>query len=109
MEENACRPDSCLSCSECKAWLYEKSFSNHAKTCPAGKPIYNNYLRNSRMLISPFISLDSDDDDIENLILQMRETAQNPGLRNICMQDILIKEFCRGLLHKLGTEDAKTM
>ena len=57
------------------------------------------------MLISPFITLDSDYDDIENLILQMRETAQNPGLRNICMRDILIKEFCRGLLHKLRTED----
>ena len=105
MEENACRPEIYLPCSECKAWLCEKSLSNHAKTCPAGKPIDTNYLRNSRMLITPFISLDSDDDDIENLILQMRETTQNPGLRNICMQDILIKEFCRGLLHRLGTED----
>ena len=57
------------------------------------------------MLISPFITLDSDNDDIQNVIIQMRETTQNPGLRNICMQDILIKEFCRGLLHKLGTED----
>ena len=57
------------------------------------------------MLISPFITLDSDYDDIEKMILQMRETAQNPGLRKICMRDILIIEFYRGLLNKLGTED----
>ena len=57
------------------------------------------------MLISPFISLDSDDADIEDLILKMKETTKHPGLRNVCMSDVLIKEFCRGLLHKLGSLD----
>ena len=105
VEKNACRPDLYLPCCACKAWIFEKSFSNHAKTCPAGKPIDTNYLRNGRMLLSPYITLDSDNDMIENLILQMRETVKNPGLRSICMRDILIKEFCRGLLHRLGTDD----
>ena len=86
--------------SNCFAWIHSANFSNHAKTCPAGKTIDHNYLRNSKMLISPFITFESDDTDIEDLLLKMKETHKNPGLKKICMEDTLIKEFCRGLLHR---------
>ena len=35
----------------------------------------------------------------------MKETSKYPGLKNICLQDNLIKEFCRGLVHKLGSDN----
>ena len=57
------------------------------------------------MLISPFITMEADEADIENTILKMKETSKNPGLRKMCLRDVLIKEFCRGLLHKLGSDD----
>ncbi len=94
-----------LPCSNCFAWIHSANFAKHSKACPAGKPIDCNYLRNSKMLISPFINFESDDADIEDLVLQMKETVKNPGLKDICMADTLIKEFCRGQLHRLGTED----
>ena len=54
------------------------------------------------MLISPFINLDTDDAEIDEVIIKMKETSKNPGLKKTCRTDPLIKEFCRGLLHKLG-------
>ena len=94
-----------LPCINCLAWIHSANFSMHAKTCPAGKTIDHNHLRNSKMLISPFITFESDDTDIEDLLFKMKETHKNPGLKKICMEDKLIKEFCRGLLHRLGTEE----
>ncbi|XP_005098712.2 uncharacterized protein LOC101849288 [Aplysia californica] len=96
------RPELYLPCTECKAWVFEKSLSLHSKTCPAGKNSDKNFLRNSRMLLSPFLQLDSDEGEIEDIISKMKETSKNPGLRQICMHDVLIREFCRGLVHKLG-------
>ena len=32
----------------------------------------------------------------------MKETAKFPGLRDICQRDDLLKEFCRGLIHRIG-------
>ena len=102
-DRDASRPEMYVPCSECKAWIFEKSLSTHSNSCPAGKNTDKNLLRNSRMLISPFITLESDEADIEDLILKMKETSKHPGLKNICMHDVLIKEFCRGLLHFVTT------
>ena len=58
------------------------------------------------MLISPWITCsDSDDAEIDEIMFKMKETAMNPGLKLTCQKDRLIKEFCRGLLHKLGTNN----
>ena len=95
-----------LPCTECKAWILEASLSFHSRSCPAGKDPDRNVYRNSIMLISPWITCsDSDDAEIEEIMFKMKETAMNPGLKMACQKDRLIKEFCRGLLHKLGTNN----
>lgn len=99
------RPENYLPCTECKAWLFEKTLSIHSRSCPAGKSSDANLRRNSKMLLSPFITLDSDEAEIDDLIMKMKETSKYPGLKAICQGDNLIREFCRGLLHKLGTFD----
>ena len=55
------------------------------------------------MLISPWITSDSDDAEIDEIMFKMKETTMNPGLKIVCQKDRIIKEFCCGLLHKLGT------
>lgn len=98
-------PENYVPCVDCKAWIFVKNLSVHSKTCPYGKKTDTNFLRNSRMLLSPFIKFDSDDADINHVIDKMKETKKYPGLQNIAKQDKLIREFCRGLIHKLGTEE----
>ena len=56
------------------------------------------------MLLSPFLNFDNEDEEIEDIFLKMKETVKYPGLKTICQQDSLITEFCRGLVHKLGTK-----
>ena len=99
------RPEMYLPCTECKSWILEKNLSNHAKTCPCGKIIDTNFLRNSRMLISPFIKINSNETDIDEILDKMKETVKYPKLKEIAQGDVLIREFIRGLVNKLGTED----
>ncbi|GFS23502.1 hypothetical protein ElyMa_006978800 [Elysia marginata] len=56
------------------------------------------------MLLSPFLNVNNQEEEIEELFCKMKETAKYPGLKSICQQDNLIEEFCRGLIHKIGTE-----
>ena len=55
------------------------------------------------MLLSPFISYETDEQDIDNIMNDMKETKKHPNLRKVSRNDLLIREFCKGLLHKLGT------
>ena len=54
------------------------------------------------MLVSPFINVTDQDSDIDDIFSKMKETVKFPGLRDICQRDDLIKEFCRGLMHRIG-------
>ena len=98
-------PEQYVPCTECKAWLFEKNLSLHSKTCPSVETgADRNYLRNSRMLLLPFIKYNSDDSEIDAIFEKMKETKKYPGLKSIAENDKLIREFCRGLVHKLGTK-----
>ena len=61
----------------------KKNISVHSKNCPFGKKTDTNFLRNSKMLLVPFIRFESDDSDIDLVIDQMKETNKYPGLQNI--------------------------
>ena len=98
-------PENYVPCVDCKAWVFVRNLSVHSKSCPCGKKSDKNFLRNSRMLLSPFFKLNSDDADINHVIDKMKETKKYPGLQNIAKKDKLIREFCRGLIHKLGTDE----
>lgn len=98
-------PEKYVPCVDCRAWVFEKNLSIHSKTCPYGKKTDTNLLRNSRMLLVPFIRFASDDSDIDDVINKMKETKKYPGLQDIAKKDKLIREFCRGLIHKLGIDE----
>ena len=96
-----------LPCTMCLGWFYSRNLPLHARTCPAGVTIDSNHLRNSRMLIAPYIS--THNDEVQELILQMNETKKYPGLRQVSQSDALIKEFAKGLLQKLGSKDEQRL
>lgn len=105
-DRESAKPENYLPCINCKAWIFEKNLSLHSKTCPGcDTKSDKNFLRNGRMMLAPFIQLDSDDVEIEDVFDKMKETRKHPGLKKICKNDLLIKEFCRGLIHKLGTAE----
>ena len=47
--------------------------------------------------------------NLDDLINNMRETVDNPGLRQICESDELIREFGRSLIGRLGSEDEQRL
>ncbi|XP_053388364.1 uncharacterized protein LOC128551503, partial [Mercenaria mercenaria] len=98
-----------LPCEYCLAFLEEKWLWLHAKSCyfrPGNVVTEKNYKRNSKMIIEPFILRShEEEEEIDSLISKMKETEQNPGLKDICFQDVLIREFGLSLLHKLGTSE----
>ena len=54
------KPENCLPCTGCKAWVFERNLSLHSKRCPCAQDFKDtNYKRNSRMLLCPFISFES--------------------------------------------------
>ena len=59
------------------------------------------------MFIAPYIS--SSNDEVQELISQMKETKKYPGLRQESQNDVLIKEFAKGLLQKLGSKDEQRL
>ena len=56
-DKKSAKPENYLPCVNCKAWIFRKNLSAHSKSCPAGKPFDKNFLRNSEMLVSPFINV----------------------------------------------------
>ena len=95
------RPESYLPCTECNGWVLEVNLGLHARTCPAGRNVDSNHSRNSKLLLTPYLK-QCDHDEIDQVIMQMKETKKYPGLKQLCSNDTLIKEFGRGLLMRLG-------
>jgi len=57
-------------------------------------------------MMSPFLAReDGDYEQLDEVISKMKETAKNPGLKKICYEDELIREFGIHLLDRLGTKD----
>jgi hypothetical protein len=60
-------------------------------------------------MLEPFLKNNADEEEkrINDLISEMKETSANPGIRNICSRDPLIREFTSSLLDRLGEEDIR--
>lgn len=99
-----------LPCEYCLAFVHEKMMWLHAKSCyyrPGSVDTDNNYVRNGRIMLAPFMQVrpEHEIEALDMVIMKMKETTQNPGLKNICCDDQLIREFGNSLLDKLGTEE----
>lgn len=100
-----------LPCEFCLGFYHEKQLWLHAKSCELRTDTLDspkNYIRNGRIMLQPFLhkcDRDEPDSRLNELIMNMKETKKNPGLKDICLCDKLIREFGFSLLEKLGTTD----
>ncbi|XP_060570745.1 uncharacterized protein LOC132729023 [Ruditapes philippinarum] len=96
-------------CEYCFGYYHEKQIWNHCKGCYHRAVVVDssaNYLRNGRAMLSPFFKReDKDYDQLNELISKMKETEKHPGLKKVCYEDELIREFGIHLLDKLGSEE----
>jgi len=102
-------------CSHCLAFIRQDTLWYHVKnSCwfrPASSDGIANCIRDGRFMMQPFLNKGQtdEDDELEELIQNMRETTDNPGLRKICLEDDLIREFGRSLLGRLGTKEEQRL
>ena len=96
--------DQYLPCVECHAWCLRKNLRHHAISCPAGKPLDPNYIRNGEVLISQFLP-PCENEDMESLIGKLRNTKRFPDLVKTIEDDNLIKSFCNNLIQRLGPNE----
>ena len=98
-----------LPCEYCHGFYGCRQLWAHAKSCyfrTSAVEEPKTYVRDGRLILAPFLAKRVDDmEDIDTVIEKMKETEKNPGLKEICQQDELIKEFGVSLLQRLGTED----
>ena len=88
---------------------FDNSFC-HSRTFPCGKKGDKNFLRTSRMMLAPFVKLDADDAEIDKIMARMKETKKthtkkHPGVKNLCLKDKLMREFCQGLMHRTSEDE----
>lgn len=101
-------PSNFLPCEFCFGFFHEKQLWKHAQSCyfrTTSVDDPKNYVRNARVMIHPSVRDENEGDILNNVLEKMRETNKNPGLKEICENDELIREFGMCLLEKLGTTE----
>lgn len=94
-------------CEHCLAFFHVDTLWHHAKTCTfkvATDPD-TDYLRNGRTLISPFVNVNTASTEVKHVLGGMKETKKNPGLVDVCENDILILQFIQSKCERLGTKE----
>lgn len=99
-----------IPCEFCHVFVHEKILWQHIKSCDLGPGLEDteaNYVRNSRVIMSPFIHIEEKErsDIVDGVINKMNETTKNPGLKEVCIEDTLIREFGLCLLDRMGTPE----
>ena len=101
-----------LPCEYCLGFYLKFSLWQHISTCPlkpANKPPSNNYVRDARCMLTPFLSQTEETsaytDELAKLLDGMKETSANPGIPNVCQADPIIRLFAQSQLDRLGTPD----
>lgn len=98
-----------IPCEYCMGFFHESHLWEHAKGCYFRKnevESSKNYVRNGRIMIMPFIiHKEGETNKLDDVISRMKETKENPGLKEVCLEDELIREFGMCLLERLGTSE----
>ena len=55
-------------------------------------------------MIAPYIKTAVDEVDVDSLFAKMSETKANPGVKEVCQGDALIRVFARSRLERIGPE-----
>ncbi|ESO97595.1 hypothetical protein LOTGIDRAFT_228230 [Lottia gigantea] len=93
-------------CEFCLAFIKDDSLWIHSKSCPFKPENSNrNFLRNGRIMLQSVLHSPETDGKLVDLFSKFKETAKNPGLKEICKNDELIRVFASNLLDRLGTEE----
>ena len=90
-----------LPCEFCYGFYRRDCLAAHAKQCivrPKDSPAPN-YIRNGTVMLAPFMNTDSD--EMASFFDKMKETVENPGLRELCRKDKLIYDFAKAQLERI--------
>ena len=97
-----------LPCEFCLGFYFEDLLWLHQQSCklrPKQTQPSTNCVRDARTIIAPFIQdISHEDAKLEQMFDGMKETSANPGIPNLCKNDLLIREFAKSLLCRLGDE-----
>ena len=109
--ESSQKAEDYLPCEHCLGFFFYKTLWQHVEKCPLRPSTApkGNSVRCGKILLSRFIPTPDErtetESNVNELFRNMKETSMNPGIRNICRDDILIREFAMALLEKLGTTE----
>lgn len=95
-------------CIFCYGFYLADTLWQHGKTCLLKPDTADtkNMLRSSRALLSPHLKTgEQTSEQLEKLFAGMSETKAHPGIRELCSKDVLIREFAKSQLGRLGSED----
>ena len=105
-EEGSKRP-MYLPCEFCLGFYREDVLWKHVTNHCWHKPettVSSNAVRNSKLLIAPYVRRNSDETPLDDFFNRMKETKENPGVPDLCKNDELIREFAQSLLERIGDE-----
>lgn len=96
-----------LPCEYCLGFYLKDTLWLHVNNCRLRpkdtQQSTKNFCRNAEIMLSPFLKEMNDEDALlESFFNGMKETNANPGIPLLCKKDILIQEFAKSMLHRLG-------
>lgn len=100
-----------MPCRYCKGFYHHKLLWSHAKSCPCRSDCNEtdtktNIVKEARCLLAHcFPKEDEETACLNEIIDKMRETKDNPGLKELCYEDELIREYGLYELGRLGTPE----
>ena len=104
--QNTYAAENFLPCEYCLAFYMKDTLWLHINSCllkPKEKQPSANYVRDAKVMLTPFLpDVTEEDAQLESFFNGMKETTANPGIPCICKNDLLIKEFSKSMLLRLG-------
>lgn len=98
-----------LPCQFCRGFYLRHLLWKHVVVCqlkPDGAST-TNLTENGRGIIAPYVHSVIDTSAVDNLFESMKETKANPGLKEICEKDPLIRAYAQSRLDRLGSEQER--
>ena len=104
--QNTYAAENFLPCEYCLGFYMKDTLWLHINSCllkPKEKQPSANYVRDAKVMLTPFLpDVTEEDAQLESFFNGMKETTANPGIPCICKNDLLIKEFSKSMLLRLG-------
>ncbi len=97
-----------LPCEFCLQFFNKNTITAHVKVCSSAPPDVQtqNYQKRGRALLAKYLKIpESQNISVENILETIKDTADTPGIRNLCQNDSLIRCFVESGLERLGPKN----